>query len=115
MSWIDIFLLLVVMGGLVVGYIQGLWRQAMSLGSILIGVILATYLERFVTGFFGYLSPRTPLVVRQTVAFLVLTGIIAVVLDVGGRRIFPETRLAVLGIFDRVGGSSWGSSPSAFN
>lgn len=104
MSWIDIFLLLVVMAGLAVGYIQGLWRQAMSLGSILIGVILATYLQRFLTGFFGYVSPRTPLVVRQTVAFLLLVGIIAVVLDVGGRRIFPETRLSVLGIFDRVGG-----------
>jgi len=100
----DIFLLLVVMGGLAVGYIQGLWRQAMSLGAILVGLILATYLQVFLTAWFGFISPDTPLVIRGTAAFLLLLGVIAGVLDFVGRRIFPETRLGVLGIFDRLAG-----------
>jgi uncharacterized membrane protein required for colicin V production len=104
MSWMDIFLLLVVMGGLAVGYIQGLWRQAMSLGAILAGLILATYLQVFLTAWFGFISPGTPLVVRGTVAFLLLVAIIAGALDLLARRIFPETRLAILGILDRLGG-----------
>ncbi len=104
MSWMDIFLLLIVMGGLALGYIQGLWRQAMSLGAILIGIILATYLQRYLTRWFGFIAPDTPLVIRQTVAFLFLAAVITIGLDVGFRKIFPETGLPFLGIFDRLGG-----------
>jgi uncharacterized membrane protein required for colicin V production len=104
MSWMDVFLSIVIMAGLAVGYIQGLWRQAMSLGSILAGVILATYLQVFLTAWFGFIHPETPLVVRETVAFLLLVAIISGVLDFLSRRMFPETKLAVLGILDRVGG-----------
>ncbi len=103
-SWMDVFLLLVLMGGLAVGYVQGLWRQAMSLAAILAGLILATYLQVFLTAWLGFISPDTPLVIRGTAAFLALLAIIAGVLDFVGRRIFPETKLAVLGIFDRLGG-----------
>jgi uncharacterized membrane protein required for colicin V production len=102
MSWMDIFLMLVVMGGLVFGWVQGLWRQGMTLAAFLAAIVLATYLQVFVTAWFGFISPQTPLVIRQTVAFLLLVGIIATVLDIVGRRLFPETRLAFLGVFDRL-------------
>lgn len=104
MNWMDVFLMLVLMGGLAVGYIQGLWRQAMSLGAILAALILATYLQVFLTAWFGFISPGTPLAIRGAAAFLLLVAIISGVLDFVGRRVFPETRLAVLGIFDRLGG-----------
>jgi uncharacterized membrane protein required for colicin V production len=104
MSWMDVLFSIVIMAGLAVGYFQGLWRQAMSLGSILAGVILATYLQVFLTAWFGFIHPETPLVVRETVAFLLLVAIISAVLDFLSRRMFPETKLGVLGMLDRLGG-----------
>ena len=104
MSWMDVFLMLVLMGGLAAGYIQGLWRQAMSLGAIIAAIILATYLQVFLTAWFGFISPDTPWVIRGSAALLILVSLITIVLDVVSRRVFPETRLAVLGIFDRLGG-----------
>jgi len=102
MSWMDILLMLIVMGGLVVGWVQGLWRQGMTLASFLAALILATYLQVFVSDWFGFISPGTPALFRGTLAFLLLVGVIATSLDVAGRRLFPETKLAVLGIFDRL-------------
>ena len=98
----DVLLMLIVMGGLVIGWLQGLWRQGMTLASFLAALILATYLQIFVAAWFGFLSPGTPAMVRGTLAFLLLTGVIATSLDFAGRRLFPETRLSVLGIFDRL-------------
>jgi uncharacterized membrane protein required for colicin V production len=104
MSWIDVLLMLILMGGLAAGYIQGLWRQAMSLGAILAALILATYLQVFLAAWFAYISPATPFVIRETLAFLLLVSLFATVFDVVPRRVFPETRLAVLRIVDRLGG-----------
>jgi uncharacterized membrane protein required for colicin V production len=104
MSWIDILLMLILMGGLAAGYVQGLWRQAMSLGAIIAAIILATYLQVFLTAWFGFISPGTPFVIRGSAAFLILVSLITIVLDLVARRVFPETRLPVLGIFDRLGG-----------
>jgi hypothetical protein len=55
-----------------------------------------------VSGWLGFISPQTPAVFRGTLAFLLLVAVIALSLDIAGRRLFPETRLAALGIFDRL-------------
>ena len=104
MSWMDILLMLILMGGLAAGYVQGLARQAMSLGAIIAAIILATYLQVFLAAWFGFISPETPWVIRGSAAFLILVSLITIVLDLVARRVFPDTRLAVLGIFDRLGG-----------
>lgn len=104
MNWLDAFLLLAVIGGLAVGHIQRLWRQAMSLAAIICAVVLATYLHAFLAAWFRFIRPHIPAFTRDGLAFFLILIVLAAVLEVAQRRVYPETPMPALGIFDRAGG-----------
>jgi len=104
MNWVDVILALLFTAGLAGGYIQRLLRQALSLGALVCGIILATYLQVPLAAGIAYVRPEIRARTRETAAFWLLLVAITVALDVIQRRVLPETKLLAVGILDRIGG-----------
>lgn len=104
MNWADVVLLLLFAAGLGGGYIQRLLRQALSLGAIVCGIILATYLQVPVAAWFAYIRPGTRAATAQMAAFWLLVVAITGVLDGVQRKVLPETKFLAVGILDQIGG-----------
>jgi len=104
MNWVDGLLVLLFIVGLTGGYIQGFLRQLMSLGAIVSALILATYLQVPLAAFLTFTFADAAPLIRQTIAFLVPVLLITTALELIQRRGFPQTRLLVLGILDRIAG-----------
>lgn len=104
MNWLDVLLVLLFIGGLAGGYIQGFLRQLMSLGAIVCALILATYLRMPLADWLSFTFADTAPLTRQIVAFLVPVVLITTALELIQRRGFPESRLLGLGILDRIAG-----------
>ena len=104
MNWVDVILALLFTAGLAGGYIQRLLRQALSLGALVCGIILATYLQVPLAAGIAYVRPEIRARTRETAAFWLLLVAITVALDVIQRRVLPETALLAVGILDRIGG-----------
>ncbi len=105
MNWLDVLLALIFAGGVAAGYRQGLIRQALSLGAIGCGIILATYLYVPLAAWFAFILPGTRGEIRDTGAFLLLVIGISVALEVVQRRTLPYTRLLAVGILDQIAGA----------
>jgi uncharacterized membrane protein required for colicin V production len=104
MNWLDVVVVLLFAGGLVLGYRQGLLRQALSLAAVACGVILATFVHVPLAGLFAFTFPDTPAATVETAAFLLSVIALVLGLEVLQRKVVPETRLVAIGVLDRVGG-----------
>jgi len=69
-NWFDVVLGLLFAVGLVGGYFQGLIRQALSLGAVACGIILATYLHLPLAAWFAFMFPDTAVTITDTGGFL---------------------------------------------
>jgi uncharacterized membrane protein required for colicin V production len=105
MNWLDVVLALVFAGGVAAGYKQGLVRQALSLGAIVCGIILATYLQVPLAAWFAFILPETRGIIQETAAFWLLVVAITATLEAVQRRMVPATRLLAVGILDGIGGA----------
>ncbi|HEM62036.1 MAG TPA: hypothetical protein ENO24_07065 [Chloroflexi bacterium] len=105
MSWLDVVVGLLFVAGLAGGYFQGLIRQALSLGALLSGLILATYARVPLAAFLAYTFPEVRASTRETVAFLFSVAVLVSVLEVVQRKAMPETRLLSIGVLDRLAGA----------
>ncbi len=104
MNWFDLVLLIAVLVGVIVGYMQGLLRQLIGLGALYVGLVMAAYFQGWLESWIGVLAPGMAEAVKGSLAFLALLAVSYGLLDWLGRQAFPETRLAVLGPFDQLGG-----------
>jgi membrane protein required for colicin V production len=104
-NWFDVVLVLVFAGGLVGGYFQGLIRQALSLGAVACGIILATYLQLPLAAWFAFMFPDTSLTTTETAAFLVSLVALVTALEIAQRKTIPEPRLLAIGMLDRIAGA----------
>ena len=100
----DVVLVLIFAAGLVGGYRQGLLRQTMSLGAIAAGLILGTYLHVPLARLFAFTYPDTAATTVETAAYLVAVTVLVTGLEILHRKAVPETRLAAIGVLDRVAG-----------
>ena len=104
MNWFDLVLVIAVLVGVIVGYMQGLLRQLIGLGALYIGLVMAAYFQGWAERWIGFFFPRMAETIKGSLAFLALFALSYGLLDWLGRHSFPETRLAVLGPFDQLGG-----------
>ena len=104
MNWLDVIVAILFVVGLAGGYIQGLIRQALSVGAVVCGVILGTYLRVPLAAFFAFTYPDTPEAVRETAAFwLAVVGVITT-LEILQRKVVPDTHLLAIGKLDGIAG-----------
>jgi uncharacterized membrane protein required for colicin V production len=104
MNWLDVVLILLFVVGLVGGYLQGLIRQALSLGAVACAIILGTYLHVPIAAFLAFTYPQSGVATQETAAFLFSAVALTVVLEVVQRKAVPESRLLALGALDQIAG-----------
>jgi len=104
MSWLDLVLGLLFVAGLAGGYLQGVIRQALSLGAIISGLILATYVHVPLAAFYDYIFPDLRAVTTETAAFLTAVVVLISALEVVQRKAMPDTHLLAIGVLDRIAG-----------
>lgn len=110
MTFIDCIILLIVLGALVIGWSKGLIRQAASLVSWAVGIVVCLFFGDEVTQLFLAINPEAahwPLasITVKAVALSMLFLTVTLVLRVVGylaRKVVKATRL---GCLDRVGGA----------
>ena len=111
MTFVDAILLLIFLGSLVIGWRKGLVRQAASLVSWAVGIVVCLFLGDEVTRLFLAVNPEaaslplsgiTVKAVALTLLFLVITLTLRVVSYVT-RKVIKATRM---GCLDRVGGAA---------
>jgi len=76
MNWFDLVLVVLVLVGVIVGYIQGLLRQLTGLLALYIGLVMASYFHEAVERWIDFFAPKMANVAQESLAFL---GILAVV------------------------------------
>jgi uncharacterized membrane protein required for colicin V production len=104
MNWLDVLLYLLVIVGLVGGFLQGLIRQALSLGAVVCAIILGTYVHVPLAAFLAFTFPDASTATVDTAAFLLAVVGLATALELVQRKALPATRLASVGVLDRLAG-----------
>lgn len=104
MNPLDVLLGILLILGMMVGWAQGSIRQILSLVSLYLSLILASYFLEFLGRYIGVLRPEIRGQVANSVAFLIIMTAVYAFLSWLSRRAFPETRLKFLWILDRAGG-----------
>ncbi len=105
MNWFDVVLALLFVAALAGGYFQGLIRQALSLGAVACGIILATYLHLPLAAWFAFTYPDTAAATRETAAFLLSLIVLVTALEIAQRKAVPETHLLTIGLLDQIAGA----------
>jgi uncharacterized membrane protein required for colicin V production len=104
MNWFDLVLVVLVLLGVIVGYIQGLLRQLIGLLALYIGLVMASYFHGALERRIDFLVPKMAEVAQESLAFLAILAVVYAILHWLGQQAFPETRLATLGFLDQLGG-----------
>jgi uncharacterized membrane protein required for colicin V production len=104
-NWFDVVLAVLFAVGIVGGYFQGLIRQALSLGALVCGIILTTYLHLPVAAWLAFMFPDTAVAVTGTASLLLTLLLVVTALEVAQRKAVPETRLPAIGTLDRIAGA----------
>jgi len=104
MNWFDLVLVVLVLVGVMVGYMQGLLRQLTGLLALYIGLVMASYFHEAVERWIDFFVPKMADVAQESLAFLGILALVYVTLHWLGQQAFPETRLATLGVLDQLGG-----------
>ena len=104
MNWLDVFLGLLLIVGLVGGYYQGLIRQALSLAAVVCAIILGTFVQVPLAAFLAFTFPDATPAMADTGAYLLAVLGLTTALELVQRKAIPATRLVSIGVLDRVGG-----------
>jgi uncharacterized membrane protein required for colicin V production len=104
MNWLDLVLGLLFVIALAGGYLQGVIRQALSLGAIVSGLILATYIHVPLAAFYDYIFPEVRAATTETAAFLTAVVVLISALEAIQRKAMPDTHLLAIGVLDRIAG-----------
>ncbi len=104
MNWFDLVLVVIVLVGVIVGYVQGLLRQLTGLLALYIGLVMASYFHGVVERWIDFFAPKMADVAQESLAFMAILAVVYAILHWLGRQAFPETRLAALGVLDQLGG-----------
>jgi uncharacterized membrane protein required for colicin V production len=103
-NWFDAVLVTLFVLGLMGGYLQGLIRQALSLGAIVCAIILATYLHVPLAAWFAFMFPGTAVTTTDTGGFLLALFLLVTALEIAQRKAVPSSRILAIGRLDRVAG-----------
>ncbi len=105
MNWFDVVVALLFAAALAGGYFQGLIRQALSLGAVACGIVLATYLYLPLANWFAFAYPDASLATRETAALLLSLIALITALEIAQRKAVPVTRVLAAGPLDQVAGA----------
>jgi uncharacterized membrane protein required for colicin V production len=103
MGWVDIGIVTVLVGSAILGFRRGFVRQAMELGGLILGVLLAIYLTGGLVA--NYAKPLAQYRLTYPVVFLGLVGVSLLLAQVVGRVAGEVMQVTFFGMFDHIGGA----------
>jgi len=108
MNWLDLTILLAILGFMGLGFAQGLVRRMIDLGALYLGVVTAALYEARISRWMdANLGPsETP--GREAFVFLVLLIFVVTLLNAVGYIGYRNTRLPIPGTIDRLSGLAVG-------
>jgi len=111
LTFVDALLVIIVLAGLVLGYSKGLLRQATSLVSWLVGIVLCRYLGDTAVNIFTAVVPSAvnwpfPSITVRAVALVFTFLAVMLLLRLASRLIKGVLNFARLGWIDRWGGAA---------
>ncbi|MCZ7572839.1 MAG: CvpA family protein [Ardenticatenaceae bacterium] len=102
MFWFDLLLLLIILGSMLVGFQQGVIRQAVNLLALFFGLLVAaTYQGRLSRAFTGLIGGSGDFA-RQTVIFVIIVVAVWGLVNLAMAFGFRETRLRTGQTLDRL-------------
>lgn len=103
---LDWTILLVIIGALVLGYLQGILRQVIWLAALYIAMILATQYHRLVGDWIRYLTFQPhPSRTVNAVAFLIITLVVVFLLSWLAADAYPAEKIKIFPLLNQLGGS----------
>ncbi|HEY6042767.1 MAG TPA: CvpA family protein [Anaerolineae bacterium] len=108
-SWVDLFLGMGILIGVVSGFTQGLLRQIIALASMYIGAILATQYYTPVARTLKSSLTTTPGTVLQALAFFFILFLTSLLINGLAFDAYRNTKLRILAIFDNLAGAFVGA------
>jgi uncharacterized membrane protein required for colicin V production len=107
LSPMDLFIVVVLAGGVFAGFTQGLVRYALSVVVVIVAFIIASQLKGPLFNALGFWEAFTPLLREQILFLLLFIGLV-----VGGwfivRAFYRQTRLPIARQLDELGGAVLG-------
>ena len=108
-SWVDLFLGMGLLIGVVSGFTQGLLRQIIALASMYVGAILATqYYAPLARTLKGSMT-STPGTVLQALSFFAILFLTSLIINALAFDAYRNTKIRVLAIFDNLTGAFVGA------
>ena len=106
MGWVDLGILVVLVGSGVLGFRRGLVKQVLELAGLVGGILLALYLTGGLVD--DYAGPLARYRVTYPVVFLGVVGLSLLVAQAVGRVTTEVMEVTFFGWFDRAGGAAAG-------
>jgi uncharacterized membrane protein required for colicin V production len=103
-DWLDYVLLIVLLTGLTVGYVQGLLRQVINLAAMYLGAILAAQYSHLLGNILKAQLVTTPGTLLSAAAFFIVLFGVTALLNFLTFDAYRHTRLALFPLLDRAGG-----------
>jgi uncharacterized membrane protein required for colicin V production len=103
-DWLDYVLLIVLLAGLTVGYVQGLLRQVINLAAMYLAAILAAQYFHVLGNFLKSQLATTPGTLLNAASFFLVMFAVTALLNFLTFDAYKNTKLTLFPLLDRVGG-----------
>jgi membrane protein required for colicin V production len=106
MNWLDLVIVLALIGFVVSAYLAGLIREAVTLGASILGIIIAGLLyDDLATDILVFMDDEDA---AQAISFMVLVGAVYLFGQIVAFMLSRAASLLMLGPADRIGGAVFG-------
>lgn len=107
-NWFDVILLVGLIAGLAVGYVQGMLRQLIGLAALYIGAILGAQYYSLISGLIHWPFPEAPPRFANAFGFIFILIAVTSIVSWLVFDTYQNTRLRPFPILDHLGGSLLG-------
>lgn len=104
LNWLDLFILITLIVGFGVGYVEGLLRQVIGLGALYVGAIIGAQYFTVVAGWIRVIFSQAPSKFVNALAFFIILGVVTSVINWLFFDAYRSTRLRLFPLIDHLGG-----------
>lgn len=110
-TWMDVAIIIVLMGGIILGVSHGMIRQLLSLLGLFFGAALASQRHQDVAALLGFIGDPNW---SRVISFAVIILAVLIAANIVGSVLARMLRLMMLGCLDSLGGGAIGAVESFF-
>ena len=111
LNWVDLVLMLFLVGGLMIGFMRGLLWEFIGLASLYIGAVIASQYYYYLSDFLRRLGgPSVSLKLLTAVSFVFLLFLVSLIVSWAVIDAFQSTKLKLFPSLDHLGGTVVGTA-----